>query len=268
MLGAGNITFHQQPAEIFLETLDHADVIYIDPSRRKGSSKIVKLSDCSPDVTVLQSEILKKSSRLLIKTSPLLDIQQGLRELHSVSTVYVVSVNNECKELLFLCGPPAAEPHIQTVNLLSTGNLQSFNFFFSKERATQCTYSVPLAYVYEPNASILKAGAFKSIGVAFSLNKISVNTHLYTSARLIPDFPGRVFKITAFLKPDASSITNILPERKANILTRNYPLTPDQLKKKMKVTDGGDNFILAFSGQKEKYVVLAERQMNNSTTHE
>jgi hypothetical protein len=258
VLGSGNITFHHQPAEEFLKTLVHTGVVYIDPSRRSGSAKTVKLADCSPDITALQSELLKKASQLLVKASPLLDIQQGLRELNNVSDVYVVSVNNECKEVLFLCGQRQTEPVIHTVNLLSTAQ-QSFNFTFAQERAAAPDFSAPKTYLYEPNASILKGGAFKSIAVAFSVNKISTNTHLYTSEKLMPDFPGRVFKIDTFIKPDATSAALMLSERKANVITRNYPLTPDQLKKKLKLTDGGDNYIIAFSGHKKKHVALAKR---------
>ena len=258
-LGATNITFHQQSAEEYLKTLTQCDVMYIDPSRRSGSSKIVRLADCLPDITSLQSEILKKSSQLLIKVSPLLDIQQGLRELHNVSDVYVVSVNNECKEVLFLCGQKSVEPVIHTVNLVSNGSEQNFDFTFPQERESIPVFSTPKTYLYEPNASILKGGAFKSIANSFCLEKMGTNTHLYTSEKLLSEFPGRIFKIDVFLKPDAAAVANYLPERKANILTRNYPLTPDQLKKKMKLVDGGEHYILAFSGQKEKYVVLAKR---------
>lgn len=265
ILNATNITVHHQTAEEFLSSVSQADVIYIDPSRRSGSAKIVKLADCIPDITTLQSEILQKSKQLLIKASPLLDIQQGLRELHSVSDVYVVSVNNECKEILFLCGQACAEPVIHTVNLLSNRDEQSFNFTFSQERTTTPEFSSPGTYLYEPNASILKGGAFKSIAIAFGLKKIEVNTHLYTSEELMQEFPGRIFKIDALLKPDASSAARALPRKTANIITRNYPLTPDQLKKKMKLTDGGDNFILAFSGQKEKYVALAKKSESYKT---
>ena len=258
-LGTNNVAFHQQRAEDFLKTVNGADVIYIDPSRRSGTTKIVKLADCTPDIIQLQSEILKKSSQLLIKVSPLLDIQMGLRELHNVTDVYVISVNNECKEVLFLCGRISAEPVVHSVNLLSDESTQVFDFNFSHEREAEPSFSAPQTYLYEPNASILKGGAFKSIATAFSVMKISTNTHLYTSEQLITDFPGRVFKIDTFLKPDAHSIGDHLPDRKANIISRNYPLTPDQLKKKMKLMDGGENFILAFSGQKEKYVILAKR---------
>jgi 16S rRNA G966 N2-methylase RsmD len=258
-LRATNITIHHQTAEEFLSALDRSDVVYIDPSRRKGSAKIVKLSDCSPDITALQSAILKKSLSLLVKTSPLIDLQQGLRELHNVSDVYIVSVNNECKEVLFLCGRMTTEPVIHTVNLLPRGDQQIFDFTFPQERLITSGFSEPKTYLYEPNASILKGGAFKSIAAPFSVTKISTNTHLYTSEQFVNDFPGRVFKVDALLKPDAASVALALPERKANILTRNYPLTPDQLKKKLKLTDGGDHYILAFSGQKEKYVVLAKR---------
>jgi 16S rRNA G966 N2-methylase RsmD len=264
-LGGGNIDYHFTDAESFLSTTTSKfDFIYIDPSRRViGNKKVFKLSECEPDITRLQPSIFEKTELLVIKTSPLLDIQQGLKELSSVQKVYVISVDNECKELLFLCKRNfKGESTIETVNLSAKGN-EYFDFTFDSEQQTIVNFSNPLKFLYEPNASILKAGAFKSIGKKFNLHKIQPNTHLYTAAILIPDFPGRIFEIIAEVKADTKSLKQFFPAGKANITTRNYPLTPEELKKKTGLKDGGEKYIFGFSGMNNKYLVVAERVISN-----
>ncbi len=253
-----NISHHNKFAEDFLATTTaHYDFIFIDPSRRDSKArKVFSLSDCTPDVTQLLPQLFERADFVLLKASPLLDIKQGLKELNGVKKVFVVSLANECKELLFLLRKDfVGKPLIETYNLDSKGKIKHlFHFTFSEEEMATSEFSEPRNYLYEPNASILKSGAFKSIGEKFGLNKIHVNTHLYTSNELKKDFPGRTFEIEQ-LSFDVTS----LPEKKANVITRNYPLTPDELKKKLKLKDGGEKFVIAFSGQKKKYAVLAKR---------
>jgi 16S rRNA G966 N2-methylase RsmD len=259
-LGATNIQHHNTTAENFLSSFSgKVDCIFIDPSRRnKASQKVFKLSDCEPDVPGLLSEIFQRSNCLLIKTSPLLDLQQGIKELKSVEKVWVVSVDNECKELLFFCRKDfVGEPRLVAVNL-QEGH-ENFEFSLAEEKNTISKFSGPLSYLYEPNASILKAGAFKMIGEKYSLFKAHPSTHLYTSTDLIQNFPGRIFKIICAVKPDPKVLHEILPDGKANVITRNYPLTPQELKKKTKLKDGGEGYLLGFTGPSEKYLVAAER---------
>jgi 16S rRNA G966 N2-methylase RsmD len=265
ILGAQNIKHHLTSAEEFLKTTTAKfDFVYIDPARRSaGNKKVFKLSECEPDVTLLQPLIFEKTEQLLIKTAPLLDINQGLRDLQNVQNVYVISVDNECKELLFLCRRNfIGEPQIETVNLSDKGN-EFFNFTFEVERETISVFSDPLKFLYEPNASVLKAGAFKSIGNQFNLNKIQQSTHLYTSDNLINSFPGRCFEILAEVKADTKSLKQFFPDGKANITTRNYPLTPEELKKKTALKDGGKNYLFGFSGMDKKYLVVARRVITN-----
>jgi hypothetical protein len=260
VLGAHTIFHHNLTAEKFLaEYTENFDCAYIDPSRRsKSNQKVHKLSDCDPDISQLLPEIFKISPIVLIKSSPLLDIHQGLRELMNVEKVWIVAVDNECKEILFLCRNRfIGEPEIIAVNLQDV--TERFSFMFSEEKGIESAFSNPLSYIYEPNASILKAGAFKLIGNRFSLCKLHPSTHLYTSPSLIKDFPGRIFKILHFTKPDKKLLHSIFAEGKANIITRNYPLSNEALKKKTKLKDGGDCYLIGFSGQKEKYLVAANR---------
>jgi hypothetical protein len=251
------IRYHNKSSEDFLTSSNQKfDLVFIDPSRRDSKArKVFSLADCSPDITQLLPHLLTKTDFVLLKASPLLDIKQGLKELTNVEKVIVVSVSNECKELLFQISKDfIGETSIETYNLDAGGKVtQSFNFSFSEEENASSKFNSPQKYLYEPNASILKSGAFKSIGVRFKLDKIQVNTHLYTSNQLEKDFPGRVFEIEQ-LSFDPKSLAN----NKANIICRNYPLTPEELKKKLKLKDGGEKFVIAFSGQSKKHVILGK----------
>lgn len=260
-LGRTNITYHNSTAEEFLQRHPSTvDLVYIDPSRRQlHSRKVFRFDECEPDVTKLIDPIFEQSNLLLIKASPLMDIQQGIRELKFVKAVYVVSVNNDVKELLFLCEKGFQdEPSIEAINL-KDGGMESFSFYLSHEKALPFKSGDPYAYLYEPNASILKTGAFKSIADKFNLIKIHPNTHLYTGDKIISSFPGRIFKIETYTKPDKKLITQLLPDMKANIIVRNYPLSASELKKKIKLSDGGDKYLVAFSSGHRKHLVVAVR---------
>lgn len=259
-LGCKNIRHLNSTAEEFLESLTEAvDCFYIDPSRRSSSNnKVFKLSDCEPNVITLLPGIFKRANYLMIKAAPLLDVQQALRELIFVKHVWVVSVSNEVKELLLLCEKDYKEQATITAVNLESGH-QPFTFQLADEQKTQALFSNPLAYLYEPNGSILKAGAFKSVAEKFALSKLHANTHLYTSDALINDFPGRIFKTEALLKADAKAVASYFPDRKVNVITRNYPLSPDELKKKLKLQDGGEQYLIACSGEKQKFLIAASR---------
>jgi len=258
LLGCGNIQYHQSKAEEYFDQCKTKyDLIYLDPSRRDSNiKKVFRLGDCEPSIKNLLPRIFEFTEFVLIKTSPLLDIQQGLNELSAVKKIIVVSVTNECKELLFLMEKGfSREPIIETYNLDKLGDIkQSFSFTFDEERNTESEFSEPKTYLYEPNASILKAGSFKLIGKKFGLQKLNVNTHFYTSNLFKENFPGRIFKIDQ-LEFDVKNFV----EKKANVITRNYPLTAEELRKKLKLSDGGDKYVIGFSSVKKKYVALAIR---------
>ena len=262
VLGVKNIEYHSLKAEDFIHTtIPQLDFIYLDPSRRTGArKKIQALEDSQPGVLKLSSEIFKKTNLLLIKASPLLDIQAGIKQLAFVKKVFVLSVANECKELLFL-GEKNFEgtPSVEAVNLLNDLVSQKFEFSFPEERRAEVLFSDPLKYLYEPNASILKAGAFKSVAVRYNLKKIHPSTHLYTASQWVEEFPGRKFLIENFVRPDRAEIKKYLPEGKANVTTRNYPLSPEALKNKTGLKDGGEKFLIGFSGQHKKFLVVAKR---------
>ncbi len=258
LLGCTNVHYHQAKAEEFLvHGKTNYDLIYLDPSRRDSNSKkVFRLADCQPDINKLLPKLAEASEFVLLKAAPLLDIQQGLSELINVKKIMVVSVDNECKELLFLLQSGHLKaPVIETYNLDKLGHAkQYFSFTFEEEKNINSNFGDPHTYLYEPNASILKSGAFKLVGEKFGLLKLHRNTHFYTSSSLIKNFPGRVFKIEQ-IEFNAKNF----PEKKANVITRNYPIKAEELKKKLKLTDGREKYVIGFSGERKKYVVLATR---------
>jgi hypothetical protein len=261
ILRATSIVHLQQTAEQFLvDWQKPVSLFTIDPSRRNESKKVFKLADCQPNVVEIQDKLFAHAPFIMIKASPLLDIQQALRELKHVAKIAVVAVNNECKELLFLqANGFSDEPTVQAINLRSDGSLEDeFTFSLSDEKKSTPAISSPIQYLYEPNAAILKAGAFKLVAAKFKLAKLHPHTHLYTSTILTSEFPGRIFKIIA-LNPNSSQLQTLLPTGKANVVTRNYPLAPEELKKKLKLKDGGENYVIGFSEEKRKTIVIATR---------
>ena len=246
-LGASNITVHTSDALSFLNTMSNkVDCIYLDPARRdEQARKVFQLQDCNPDVVALQSQLLAQSNRVLIKSAPLLDIQSAVQAFDQVSQIWVVSVKNECKEVLYLLeATDRKEPIINAVNLLDNG-VQYFDFTRASEASARAQYSEPLSYIYEPNASVLKAGAFQKIAVTYGLAKLHINSHLYTSAHLCADFPGRIFKLLAQTKYNRKALKSVVPDGKANISVRNFPESVHQIRKKTGIKDGGDVYIFA-----------------------
>lgn len=261
-LEANGILHMNTRAEDYLASTEQFfDLVYVDPSRRvSGGRKVFAFSDCEPDVTILQPVIFSKTNHLLVKSSPLLDIQQGLRSLAFVRRIVVVAVENECKELLFLCDKNFnGEPEIDAINILKADRIDRFSFKASEERLNTAEYSAPLSYLYEPNAAILKAGAFKTVARRFNVKKIHPHTHLYTSDEIHSRFPGRIFSVIAHVKPSSNSMKNVFVDGKANVTVRNYPLTVKQLRDKTGLKDGGDTYLIGFSGIERKYLVAAAK---------
>lgn len=235
---------------------DIYDTIYIDPSRRRNTRKVFLLKDCEPDVLNNMDLLLKKSSRIMIKTAPLLDLQFTIKELKQVSEVHIISLKNDCKEILWIIdkGIPVSEPLIICAALHHV-LVETYTFKMSDEKAFLINdYSEPLAFIYEPDVALLKAGCFKLITRDFGLKKIHQHTHLYTSTDLNTNFIGRRFKTKkiwdyrTFIKEHAF--------RKANIICRNFPLSPEDLKKKHKIGDGGEEYLLFCTGSRNELLVL------------
>lgn len=262
VLQAGNIEYFPETADDFLRSRSGPfDIVYADPSRRtRDRKRVMGLADSEPNVVALSKELLTKASWFLVKASPLFDIQSGIEQLPCIRGVFVVSVKNECKEVLFLAERNfEGVAEITAVNIVADTVTETFSFNFPEERQLSLTPSPPLRYLYEPNASILKAGAFKSVAHRFGLNAIHPNTHLYTSDSLVQNFPGKKFHVEAFIRPEKSAITQHFPDGKANVTTRNYPLTPEELKKRTGLKDGGAKFLIGFTGESQKFLAVATR---------
>jgi hypothetical protein len=267
-LGISNVEWHAARAESFVAQRGIYDLIYVDPSRRdEGQKRVFKLEDCDPDIITLQGELMKKTDNLLVKVSPLLDIQHGLGSIANVKVVYVLSVDNECKELLFLSEKNfTGEPVITTVNLQSAGGFgisssavdDRFSFTFGEERSASPSFSKPLTYLYEPNTSLLKAGPFKLISSRFGISKLQSNTHFYTNDSILPRFPGRIFSIVELAKLD-SKLAAQFPAGQANVISRNFPLTVDEIRKKTGLREGGDLYLICASGETEKWAMICKR---------
>lgn len=248
------------------ETTQLFDWIYIDPSRRdKDNKKVYFLTDCEPDVTIHLEFLLSKSTNIMIKTGPLLDINSGLNQISNVKEIHIVAVHNDVKELLWIIQKNYSDqPIIKTVNF-KNNITKTFEFTQQQEDDTITTLSLPKQYLYEPNAAILKSGAFKYLGKFYNLAKLHPNSHLYTSDVLI-DFPGRVFKVIEIMDYAKKSV-NTLNISKANITTRNFPDSVSKIRKKLKLKDGGDNYLFCTTNIFQKLVLVFCKQIFENKQH-
>ncbi len=243
----------------YLKKIDKIDWIFVDPSRRKGSQKVFRLQYCDPNVINLQGLFFDKAKLVLIKTSPLLDIRQTLNNLEAVKEVHVIAVNNDCKEVLYLLQKDfIGETQFFCVNLKKE-HKEVFRFTLSEEQKVISSYSKPLEYIYEANAAIMKAGAFKSVAFKNKLYKLHMHSHLYTSQTLISKFPGRSFRVKEVLNPDKISLSKHI-SGKANLACRNFPQKVDVLKKKLKLKDGEDDYVFAttLNNNKPKLILCSK----------
>ncbi|HLT72766.1 MAG TPA: class I SAM-dependent methyltransferase [Cyclobacteriaceae bacterium] len=259
-LGIRNISYYNTDAGSFLRNAnEHLDLIYLDPSRRPGSGKVIELTNYVPDVRTMIPSILERTRHVLLKASPMLDIQRGLQVLPHVKNVIVVAVSNEVRELLFFCDREhSGEPLLEAAELMKD-TTSGFSFYRTEEQASTVVHKDLRRYLYEPSASILKAGAFKLTALRFGLDKLHRNTHLYTSDEFIENFPGRVFEIEAVAGRMTPELKRYFVDGKANVIVRNYPLSADQLKVKSGLRDGGDNYLIGLTSMKGKIIAAARR---------
>lgn len=248
----------EDQSQSLLKTNLGLKLIFIDPARRDDAgNKVVSLKDCTPDVTLLQEEMLSKADYVIIKLSPMLDWHRAVSELNCVQEVHIISVNNECKELLLVL----SARNMGNLRIYSVNDAQSFVC----EESDMESSSVKIApftleemqYLYEPNASLMKAGCFSVLSERYGARMLSKNSHLFVSREPIAVFPGRSFRIIAIssfnkkeLKRHLSGIT------KANIATRNFPLSVAELRKRLKLKDGGETYIFATTLSDESHVLV------------
>ena len=274
------VHIHNTDAIHYLQDMPSCDVIYLDPARRdQHGGKVFRLEDCEPNVVDTLLTLREKSKLIIIKLSPMLDITQALHSLKGTWDVHIIAVKNEVKEVLLVSCFDRYHPvtttegyrsdnegKVYATNILTLSDTPiAFSFTRCEEREAQCKHYdasreeliAPGAYIYEPNAAIIKAGAFKLVAQRYGLCKMAPNTHLYLSTQLIEDFPGRVWQILESNIKDAKNT-------QASILTRNYPLTPEQLRKKLKIKDSDTQTIIG-ARIGEKPILLLAKRINQHT---
>ncbi|WP_422080688.1 THUMP-like domain-containing protein [Ulvibacterium sp.] len=243
VLGRKNIKIVSGDGLKFLrESKSRFNWVYLDPSRRNDQNgKVFFLKDCFPDVTEHLDLLFQKSNNVLIKTSPILDISVGIRELRFVKEIHIVALKNEVKELLWVLQANFnGEIAVKTVNI-DRQKKDTFNFTFQEEKRAVPNFAAPQKFLYEPNSAILKSGAFSLLTTRYSIGKLHEHSHLYTSKEL-KDFPGRKFKIEK-VEPFSKKVLKNINLKKANITIRNFPDSVDSLRKRFKILDGGEEYL-------------------------
>lgn len=271
----------EEQSQSLLKTNFGLKLIFIDPARRDDAgNKVVSLKDCTPDVTVLQEEMLSKADYVIIKLSPMLDWHRAVSELSHVREVHIISVNNECKELLLVLsarnmGDVEASSadgevkHAGNLRIYCVNDAQSFVCDELDMESSSVIITPPvleeMQYLYEPNASLMKAGCFSVLSERYGARMLSKNSHLFVSMEPIEDFPGRSFRIIAISSFNKKELKRYLSGiAKANIATRNFPLSVAELRKRLKLKDGGETYIFATTLSDESHVlVITEKACSN-----
>lgn len=240
--------------EILKKLNQKFDWIYIDPSRRNDAKgKVFMLKDCAPNVPDLLDFYFDFANNIMIKTAPILDISAGISELTNVKAIYIVALENEVKELLWIL----EKNYSKTITIV-TSNLTKENneeFHFELGNSSISKYSLPKKYLFEPNAAIMKSGGFDKITASFKVEKLHQHSHLFTSDTII-DFPGRVFQIANSIPYNKDSMKSFLENKKANITTRNFPETVENIRKKWKIKDGGSLYCFFTTDVNNNKIVL------------
>ena len=269
LLGLHQIKVVNGNGQDYLHTMPSADLVFIDPARRdEHGGRTYGITDCTPNVLEIINELLTKAQRVMIKLSPMLDWRKAVEDLGKeyVEAVHIVSVDNECKELLLEVkrwkGEKVKELKVFCVNLLSDGCEERFEFDASSSRPSAHPFiSSPFHFLYEPNTSLMKAGCFGLIADRYQMAQPDVNSHLFVSDKEVADFPGRCFivdKVTTMnkreLKEALAGIT------KANIAVRNFPMSVPELRRRLKLQEGGDVYIFATTAANRGHLLLLCRK--------
>lgn len=233
------------------------DVIYIDPARRNNNKdKVFLLKDCEPDVPSSLDFLWNYTRTILLKVSPMLDISTAIRELSFVKEIHIVAINNEVKELLFLLkkNDIIEDVFIKNINIRKE-KVDVFSYYLSENEKKIESYGLLFPYLYEPNASIMKSGAFSILSNKYNIVKLAKNSHLFSGSEFISDFQGRVFtiqKVVPFNKIFQKEIKN----SKANITTRNFPISVEKLRNQLKINDGGDLYLFFTTNKENEKIVI------------
>ncbi|MDR1223415.1 MAG: class I SAM-dependent methyltransferase [Tannerella sp.] len=270
-LGAQNIRILNEDAVTLLrnnpDALSGMNVIYLDPARRgSGEKRAFAPEDCEPDLTELWPLLCGNGRKIIVKLSPMLDISSLLSQLPAIGEIHVVSVGNECRELLAVAGASrvaVADVQIYCINRTTSGREQFFHFLYGEEKAAVAAFAGEIGrYLYEPNASILKAGACKTVSSRYGLEKLHASSHLYTSNACLPSFAGRVFEVSRVYRFDnrlCRSLSAQIP--RANVAVRNFPLSVDELRRRTHIADGGDIYLFASTLSGNRKILIECRKI-------
>lgn len=265
LLGLPQVTVHEADGVDYLRQMEPVDCLFLDPARRNSQGgKTVAIADCEPDVQKLEPLLVEKGRTVVVKLSPMLDIFSSLRELKYIRQIHVVAVNNECKELLVVLQKPeksaseaSGEVWISCEQAVNNFLTEPFVFTYAQEKEARCPLAEEVGnYLYEPGAALLKAGPYRLLGARFGLQKLHVNSHLYTSEALV-DFPGRRFRVlevSGFGKKELKQLLQGVD--KANLTVRNFPASVAELRKKWKLKEGGDMYLFATTLEGDRHVVI------------
>ena len=287
-----NIEVFNDNAEHFLTICDKVDCIYLDPARRdEYGRKMVSLHDCSPDVAELHDILLEKAKTVIVKLSPMLDIDIVKKELKNIKEIHVVAVRNECKELVVILGQQTTDNGQQTLSMAHGSQLKAidlregWNVAFTEDEELEAQWTLADnvgKYLYEPGTACMKAGCFKLLSQKYNLDKLHRNSHLYTSDELVSDFPGRIFEVinvVPFDKKTKKEISSICQQTtdnrqqtdskltaqssklKASVTVRNFPLSAEELKKNLGLQDGNDFYIFGTTMKGEKKIVVLTKKV-------
>ncbi|MGJ3235295.1 THUMP-like domain-containing protein [Marivirga sp.] len=260
-----NINIHHSQSEAFFNSIKKPlDWIYLDPARRGDrNQKVFLWEDCSPNLVELLPLLFEKAQNILVKAAPMQDISRAIAELdNKVKAVYIIEWQGEVKELIYILSKEAVEyPEIHAVQLSDEGKpIFSFNGDKLKEEESSIKIGIPQHFLYEPSPVMMKAGLFKQLAQKFQLSKLHPNTHLFTCHEIKKDFPGRVFKIENQIPVQKKELKKYLPEMKANLASRNFPMPIAQLKKKLGLKDGGEHYLFATTLKgEEKALLICEK---------
>jgi len=261
LLGKKHIHSHNGDGIDFLSTHTEADVIYLDPARRdKIGGKVVQISDCEPNIIEHLPLLIHNKRHVWVKLSPMLDLSQALHSL-PVKEAYIISVKNECKELLLhLHEDTSSTPVIHAVELQGETH-STFSFTTEEEQACPCTLSEHIDhYLYEPGSSIMKAGGFKLYAQRLNLQKLDTNSHLYTSPHYTDNHQGKCFRVISCHNMDKKSIKQLRTTcSQCTIATRNFPISAEDLRKKLNIKEGGTQHLFGTTYQGKHILILTER---------
>ena len=251
-----------ETSEEYINHCEPRDCIYIDPARRDlYGRKTVSIADCTPNVVELQDLLLQKAKTVMVKLSPMLDISKALAELHCVKEVHVVATANECKELVFILERGfSGQTELCCVNLQTDQPVVRFTQTEENDCPLKLADTVG-NYLYEPNVALLKAGCFKLLCERYGVIKLHKNSHLYTSDTLVSVFPGRIFSVEAWADYNKKVKNGLLADvEKANLAVRNFPLSVEELRKTLKINDGGNIYLFATTLKGERKVLVKTKK--------